>query len=136
MSPSNLDPEFGKAPTSSPSTSKVLPFADDEVIYPSLPTFHLPIEDTNTVTPNKQAHSERLAVTALVDLAHRPSPNIAKRRIQTPSLTRTVASPSHSTRMAQIFQDAQTSLQADSIACNSPSRQFSSNTKRTRIPRL
>ncbi|KAI9703245.1 MAG: hypothetical protein M1836_007811 [Candelina mexicana] len=103
--------------------------ANEKIVYPSLPM------------PNSSQDSTKLGQSEMPmggtpSTPYRPSPNMAKRRCQTPTLMRTTASLSHSTKMSQIFQDAQASLQPGFVVSNTASKGLSSNTKRTRIPRL
>lgn len=61
----------------------------------------------------------------------RHGPNIGKRRGNTPDLSRSAKSLSHSTKMARIFQEASAGLQETTTT---PSRNMLANTRRSRIP--
>ncbi len=122
--------------TSSSEASRVLESASETVVYPSLPIIIPSQESAEMGHLRPQIASKELASKECPSTPSRPSPNIAKRRGGTPSLVRTVPSPGHSSKMAQIFQDAQASLQSDWVGSSTPSRRLSSNTRRTRIPRL
>ncbi|KAI9771753.1 MAG: hypothetical protein M1835_006393 [Candelina submexicana] len=102
--------------------------ANEEIVYPSLPM-------PNSSQDGKKLGQSELTMGQTPSTPCRPSPNIAKRRCQTPTFMRTTASLSRSSKISQLFQDAQASLQPGFVGSNTSSGGLSSNTKRTRIPR-
>ena len=60
----------------------------------------------------------------------RISPNSSKKRLYAPDLSRSIPTPSHRIKMANIFQEAGLALESG----RSPSRRLSPNTKRSRMP--
>ncbi|KAI9819162.1 MAG: hypothetical protein M1827_007318 [Pycnora praestabilis] len=104
------------------------------VTYPTLPK----VTDSPKVLAPKDDGHQATPVRALrafpPSTPVRASPNIGRRRGYTTSLTRPFPSPSHSTKMATMFRDAQLSLQLGIVSPGTPSRRLSSNTKRSRIP--
>ncbi|KAI9716113.1 MAG: hypothetical protein M1812_005540 [Candelaria pacifica] len=118
------------------SAAEAMITADGKIIYPILPAASPSQGAAETFQSKVHLENKDLATGEPPSTPSRPSPNIARRRGQAPFLVRTIASPGHSVKMSQIFQDAQASLQSGSLTSSTPSGRLSSNTKRTRIPRL